>query len=184
MLFEKANCSYYGQDTYKNVEKLIRSEQNILIVSPYIDDYYARYLVNHARGKSIHILSSSVKRSAAKKLGSGKPREAIYFVFLVAFFNILFLSIKILEIYFVTVSFTIAFLWLLYSVLDKRKIYLREPKEFVHVKLYIGDRAAIDGSANLTYAGMHKNVERINVTRDRARIAELKKQFWGMWNSP
>jgi len=53
---------------------------------------------------------------------------------------------------------------------------------FVHEKIYIGSDTAITGSANLTYSGMHRNIEHIEITHDPERIAELGRHFNGLWN--
>ena len=84
---------------------------------------------------------------------------------------------------FVILSTSLAVLSVIYALRDDRSIELRVPKGFVHAKMYIGEKTAIVGSANLTYAGMHQNVEHIDVIRDRGQIADLKKQFFSMWNS-
>ncbi len=53
--------------------------------------------------------------------------------------------------------------------------------KFVHEKVYIGNDIAIVGSANLTYNGMHKNVEHIDVIKDDARIRQLREHFESLW---
>ena len=40
------------------------------------------------------------------------------------------------------------------------------------------------GSANLTYSGMHKNIEHIEVIKEGDRIAELEKHFRQLWTGP
>ena len=55
-------------------------------------------------------------------------------------------------------------------------------EDFVHEKLYISDTVAIVGSANLTYAGMHKNVEHIQMVDDKNEITELKEHFNSLWS--
>jgi len=55
-------------------------------------------------------------------------------------------------------------------------------ERFVHEKLYISGNTAISGSANLTYNGMHKNIEHIEVTKDESKIREMRRHFESMWN--
>ena len=62
-------------------------------------------------------------------------------------------------------------------------VKLKIPSKFVHAKMYIGDAEAIRGSANLTFKGMHKNIEHIELTSDPVQIKELEKQFWRIWSS-
>ena len=63
------------------------------------------------------------------------------------------------------------------------RIEFRKPKGFVHSKFYIGENGAIQGSANLTYNGMHKNVENISIIRDQEGIEKLRKEFYKLWDS-
>ena len=97
--------------------------------------------------------------------------------------NLLVVSLGRFSSAFALASFAAAFAYLLISLSSCKKIRLKAPKEFVHAKMYVGDETAIEGSANLTYNGMHKNVEQISVTRNEKKIAELKEQFWKLWNS-
>ncbi|MDE1811173.1 MAG: hypothetical protein KGH66_03965, partial [Candidatus Micrarchaeota archaeon] len=54
-------------------------------------------------------------------------------------------------------------------------------KKFVHEKLYIGESTAITGSANLTFNGMHKNIEHIETTADPRKVQELTRHFDELW---
>ncbi|MGA3020527.1 MAG: phospholipase D-like domain-containing protein [Candidatus Micrarchaeales archaeon] len=182
-LFQRENFSYYGQDSHKHIDKLLRNEKNILIISPYIDDYYANHIVRNSRGKSVHIISSSIKQSAAKRLTENRVRGMAMFTFLIITINLVLFSLGIFALYFAIASLAVVSFLIIFSRFPKRRIYLKIPKEFVHAKMYVGDRTAIEGSANLTYSGMHKNIERINVTHDIRKISESKREFWRLWNS-
>jgi phosphatidylserine/phosphatidylglycerophosphate/cardiolipin synthase-like enzyme len=182
-LFQRESFSYYGQNSHKHIEKLLKNEKNLLIISPYLDDYYANYIIQNSRGKNVHIISSSIKQSAAKRLTENRMRGMAMFTLLIAAINIVLFSLDIFALYFAISSFVVLLVLFLSSLLPKRKIYLKIPKEFVHTKMYVGDRTAIEGSANLTYNGMHKNIERISITHNSAKISESKREFWKLWNS-
>jgi phosphatidylserine/phosphatidylglycerophosphate/cardiolipin synthase-like enzyme len=182
-LFRKENLSYYGSSSYVHVDKLIKSERNLLIISPYIDDYYARFLLRHSRGKRIYVLSSSIAQTAAKKLNSSSVPGAIALVWISASANLIVLYLGKFSSIFAVASISVAIVYFIASLFSRRNIRLKTPREFVHAKLYVGDSAAIEGSANLTFSGMHKNIEHISVTRNERKIAELKEQFWKLWNS-
>ncbi len=182
-LFKKENVSYYGSSSYVHVDKLIKSERNLLIVSPYIDDYYAKFLLRHSRGKRMYLLSSSIAQSAARKLTANNMPGATALVWTASSVNLIVLVLGKFSPVFALLSLSIALVYYVFSLSSRRKIKLKTPREFVHAKLYVGDSAAIEGSANLTYSGMHKNIEQISVTRDEKKIAELKEQFWKLWNS-
>lgn len=181
--FAQKDSSYSGKESYKYVDRILKGEKNLMIVSPYIDEYYANYLVNHARGKRIRILSSSMHAGAARRLRGRNVWPAVRFSMLVAAFNIMFFLFGLQFLAFLAVSSAAAVLYLALSLVGKRDISLRVPKDFVHAKMYIGDSVAAEGSANLTYAGMHQNVEHMDVIYDRKRIADLRRQFSRMWDS-
>ena len=57
-----------------------------------------------------------------------------------------------------------------------------QPREFVHVKLYIIDgRTAVAGSANLTFSGMNSNVERVEVKESPLEVAQEIVAFEELW---
>ena len=54
--------------------------------------------------------------------------------------------------------------------------------KFIHEKLYISDDNAIVGSANLTYAGMHKNIEHIELINEQDKVNQLSEHFDELWS--
>ena len=183
-LFKKGSGAYYGSESYKRVERLIASERDLLIVSPYIDDYYAAYLAAHSRGKKIHIISSSITGSAAKRLHRNDTlRSSLTATFLsVSVSWLLFLLDAFNPIYSLA-TIAAGVLLVSYAFMHRSSIYLKIPKDFVHAKMYVGDSSAVEGSANLTYAGMHKNIEGVRLITDPKEVDALKHQFWTLWNS-
>ena len=167
---------------YRHVERVLSGERNIMIVSPYIDDYYASYLLRHSRGKSIRILSSSIRPEAAKRLKGRRAAPAAAFALAVITLDIALIAAGIVYFAFIAISSAVAVIALAISLRRRTGIALRVPKGFVHAKMYIGDNLAVVGSANLTYAGMHGNVEHVEVISDKGRINDLKKQFMGLWD--
>ena len=181
--FAPKDHSYSGRESYRYVERILRNERNLLIVSPYIDDYYAKYLVGHSRGKRIRILSSSMQPGAARRLRGGGPGLVTKFLIVLASLNLLFYLAGAQVLAFLAVSSFAAVLSFMFSFRKRSNISVRVPKDFVHAKMYLGDGVAAVCSANLTYAGMHRNIEHIDVIRDRKRIGDLKRQFSEMWDS-
>ncbi|MDE1855793.1 MAG: hypothetical protein KGH49_00970 [Candidatus Micrarchaeota archaeon] len=177
--------SYSGADSYKYVENLIRQGRRILIVSPYIDRYYANFILSHSSGKSYHIISSSIEDGAKKLLTNGRfPTE--FFASTSLFFaaDIMLLYLNLMQ-YFAYLTIVVAAMAALtFHSLTRRRgnINLKLPNEFVHAKIYISENQAINGSANLTYKGMHKNIEHVELTDDSNEIQRLEKQFWKLWN--
>ncbi|MGC8671522.1 MAG: phospholipase D-like domain-containing protein, partial [Candidatus Micrarchaeia archaeon] len=65
----------------------------------------------------------------------------------------------------------------------KKGIAVKVPKEFVHAKLYIGEAEALEGSANLTFSGMHKNIEQLRLVKSEEEIKALKAEFDKLWKN-
>ncbi len=177
------NTYYYGSDTYKHIDHLLGRGNEILIVSPYIDKYYAGILLDRSKGRKLYLISSSMDSDALKMLQGGTRLWIIGY---------LALSLAILSLlYFIGAYGAI----LLVSAIPLAVgiirnsgrgsgISLKVPRRFVHAKMYISDDMAITGSANLTYKGTHKNVEQINITYSKESIDGLRKQFWELWKGP
>ena len=182
-LFRERTSSYYGKRAHKYVDKLLKEEKNLLIISPFIDDYYASYLAAHAHGKRRYIISSSIKSSAAKKLRKNNVGSALAAEFIAVSVNWLILLLSGPNVPFAFASIGFGAILIAYSLVHRNMIYLKVPKEFVHAKLYVGDRVAVEGSANLTYAGMHKNIEGVRLIKDQKEVEDRKRQFWTLWNS-
>lgn len=182
-LFKERPASYYGKRAHKYVDKLLKAEKNLLIISPYIDDYYAEYLARHARGKSIHIISSSIKSSAAKKLRGRGVGNSFTATFLAASVSYLLSLVGAFNPYFAAATIVTGIALMALAMTHRNRIYLKIPRDFVHAKMYAGESTAIEGSANLTYAGMHQNVESIRVISDPEEVDRLKRNFWTLWNS-
>jgi phosphatidylserine/phosphatidylglycerophosphate/cardiolipin synthase-like enzyme len=67
------------------------------------------------------------------------------------------------------------------SITGNRNISMVMPKRFVHAKMYISENEAISGSANLTYRGMHRNVEMLEIMHDKESVESMSSTFWKMW---
>ncbi len=178
-----SDYSYSGRNTHKEVEELVRNSREVLVVSPYIDEYYARFLSNTGK-KRICIIASSVKPDARKIIENGHfDAESVLAISIFATCTAISYSmnITVLLAFFAILSMLEARSFYL-KLSGNRNIALKVPKKFVHAKMYIGEKKAIVGSANLTYAGMHRNIEHIDVTKDKGRIDSLRKQFWKLWD--
>ena len=186
MLFGKAgrkNERYYGKDTYRHFDKLLSRTGEILIVSPYIDAYYAKILVRKSRGRKIYLISSSPE-SGALKIIKGESASLVIVAYtalsLLLFLLLLHLGIRN-SLLFISL---LPFLFGLYKAFTKRsKVRVKLPKQFIHAKMYISKDMAITGSANITYNGMHKNLEQTEIVYNVDEISRLRKQFWRIWNS-
>ncbi len=183
MFFGAGNRSYSGNDSYRHIDPLIRGGKTIYIVSPYIDSYYAAFIRRYAGGKRFYILSSSMTDSARKILESnGDALGMFLFSGVVAAIDILVYLLGLLSVYIILLSLAaIGARWIVFKLASRNRIVLKVPKSFVHAKLYVSDRMAILGSANLTYKGTHVNVEHIEVVHEPDRIGLLKKEFWKLW---
>ncbi|MGC8662335.1 MAG: phospholipase D-like domain-containing protein [Candidatus Micrarchaeia archaeon] len=164
------------------MERLIKKSSEVLIVSPYIDIYYAKFILRNSKNKRIYIISSSMDRKVKKLLEQGNfPATSLALFLTFSFAALIISAVGFGNFIFI---FSILFLAIFLFRLKMRKpggIKLKIPQNFVHAKLYIGNSMAIIGSANLTYRGLHKNVEHIEIHEDLEYIKKLKEEFWRMW---
>lgn len=185
--------SYSGDSSYKYVDALIKNnDKELMIVSPYISDYYTKLLIKEAQSKSIRIITSENSLSYKDSLLKNFVMKSISgYIKGLAFFLVLDLISIYLKFTYTTIILTIIFLALMLILVLIYKKYKRTysnikvkvaKNKFVHEKLYIGSDMAITGSANLTYNGMHKNVEHIDVIKDQNRVNELKTHFESLWS--
>ncbi len=62
------------------------------------------------------------------------------------------------------------------------KLKVLPARQLIHVKLYIVDqRIAFAGSANLTYSGMNRNIERIEVKTIPLEVQQEINAFLALW---
>ena len=182
------STGYSGSESYKFVERLMRNGGNTLkIVTPFISPYYAKMLLGIARKKRIYLIvaggADKGNGEAIRMLSGGRRgingKLALYSVGVGAVF-------AYLSYYWVTALAALSFVAIMYLGLSSRKVKNLSLKvsrgRFIHEKLYITDSEAITGSANLTYAGMHKNIEHIDVIRDQRKIDELSRHFDQLWD--
>lgn len=185
MLGLKAKNTYYsGKDCHRYVERLISGGMELYIVSPYIDEYYAKFLKSHSYKKKVRIISSSIKKDARKELGLRAPISALIKVALIA------TILDLLLFFFYVLPETLLFLSILFIITSalfianlRYDIAIKTPRDFTHAKLYISENMAIQGSANLTYRGMHANVEHIEILYNEESIDELRNEFLRMWKN-
>lgn len=181
-----AGSSHYhnGRDCYKYTEKLLRNSRELFIVSPYIDEYYAHFLKKVGKGKRIKIISSSIEKRAEKILSKRKPLGLLLsFLIVVVGSDYLINLFGLLSNAEIAVSAGLVLISMLLFMRIKYDISIKKPKDFVHAKMYISDHSAIHGSANLTYNGMHTNVEHIEIVENKENIEKLKDEFFKMWKS-
>ena len=182
---------YSGDSSYKFVDKLIRnSDKTLRIVSPYISNHYTKMLLGMKRKKDIQVITSNVsleyKNSLLKEyLGLGRFRRYMHLMVIFTVVAVAGFWLGVFSIGLIASLFDLLAAILFYRAYTRRletRLRVRiADKKFVHEKLYIGDNTAITGSANLTFSGMHKNIEHIEVTSDRRKVTELARHFDELW---
>ena len=180
----QGSVQHTGSDCHRYVDRLIRSSKELMIVSPYVDQYYADILRRSSGGKKVLLISSSIDWRAAKELGRRRH------IFIFAALSILLAMLDISELYVNSLTFANLFATVfligvlaLFLLRGGGNVQLRKPLKFVHMKLYISESQAIQGSANLTYNGMHRNVEYIEIISDPSVINALRKEFMELWKN-
>ncbi len=188
---EDAGRYYSGDRSYTYAEPLLRKGRDLCIVSPYIDRYYANFIRNISQDRRIRIISSSIDWEA-RALLERKSNTGMLIVAAMALISanyLLYEGAYPPAVLALSALLTVAILALLLaghvsgSLQKNRNIILKVPKTFIHAKLYISENAAMTGSANLTYRGMHKNIEQIEIIRSEEGIRRLRQEFMRLWDS-
>ncbi len=180
--------SYSGSSTFKYIDPLIeRGSGELIIVSPYIGGEYAEMLMRAGNRRRVRVITSRSSAEAAKRIMNGSMHN----VWNAAKATLLFAVAASIGIYAgITIVFEAAAVLALasfalsayrYKSKETSNISVRMPERFVHEKMYISEDLAIVGSANLTYSGMHRNVEHIELIRDPDRIDALVRHFNDLW---
>lgn len=183
--------SYSGESSYRYVDQLIKNDDpELMIISPYISNYYTKMLIKLSGKKKIRVVTSDTSLGYKDSLLNNLTGQSIKgYIKAIAFFFLLDLISIYLQFDYTTVILSLIVL-ILTVLAYKRHENINSNlqvkvtgKKFVHEKLYIASNMAIVGSANLTFNGMHKNVEHIEIIRAAEKIANLKKHFEEQWRS-
>ena len=172
---------------------LTESKESLDIVSPYLSAQYAQLLVRKAEsGVMVRFMTSShtgrYHQQALRALAPGSTLRFYWPPFAAGIVGLVILSV----IGYFPVGVLVLAGCVLAAILAKRQparsihaLQVKiQPREFVHVKLYIIDgRTAIAGSANLTFSGMNSNVERIEVKESAVEVAQEIVAFEELWRS-
>lgn len=178
--------SYSGSSSYRYIDRLLKRGNEIRIVSPYLDSYYATAIRRMARSKRFRILASSIDPDARKVLGRGFPVMGLALCFFTSTAASYLLYSLFQSVAYVIGVFILFLICLELSILfstGSRNVQLKVPAEFIHAKMYIAEREAIVGSANLTYKGTHRNVEHIEIVHDQKRVDGLRRDFDRLWKA-
>lgn len=183
--------SYSGDSSYRYVDGLVNNDDSeLLIVSPYISNHYIKMLVGKSGSKRIRVITSNsslgYKDSTLNRYVVGSIKNHIKAIAFILFLDIISVF---LQFGYTTIILTVVLLVL--AALTYRKYRLTDANfkvkvakdRFVHEKLYIGSDIAIVGSANLTYNGMHRNIEHIDVVREKDKISKLRSHFESLWHN-
>lgn len=184
-----SDAQYSGSSSYRYVESLINDSADIDIVSPYISSGYARMLARHAARHRVRIITSGAEQNGAALMELGHGAAHAGWGRAVLFFLLLSIISAVLGLYYalaVLAPFTAVLAAAAFASARKRMSNLMVKVSrgaFIHEKLYISERAVISGSANLTYSGMHRNVEHLDVSVIPERISTMRHHFDDMWKS-
>lgn len=189
-IFNKDKSSYSGNESYKHIDELLKKSSYLKIISPYISLFYAKKLTYYSKYKKISIIT--VKPQTKNELIAfkylTKLNNLMIFIKLLIYSIILEAISLAFKFYFAAlilfVFFSICFLifYLIYGSITSSKISLKISKKFIHEKIYIGNNTAIIGSANLTYNGTHRNIEYIEIIKDKEKIRSLENHFDSLWS--
>lgn len=177
--------------SYEYVEPLLKERaRELLIISPYIGHRYARMLVELGKRKKVRVITSG---SAAWLDGYSYRysrsllfrRAGILAVLLVLSIFFLYLGpVRVGGIAFILFLIVLALSWIRFRRARSSDIKVKVVRStFIHEKVYISDNKAVIGSANLTYPGMHSNMEHVEIINQKRRIEELRRHFHKLWKN-
>lgn len=176
---------YSGNESYKFVDKLLEAPGEKRIITPYIDAFYARKLLDASRKGRIWLITSSApnNKEAMRLISRGRKHrlllQSFYFLALAAILYVVGLHV-VAEISCAIgiVLITVMVAMRTHSRGGQRGVEVKVIRSlFVHEKMYLGRDYAIVGSANLTYNGMHKNIEHIETISDAKKLHEMGAHF-------
>jgi len=188
---------YDGQHAGSVLLPVLQSaKRKLFVCSPFISPEYARLLVSRARGGvAVYVLTSQApenkihQESLSILAGRSINQSASRRSFLLAGLGLLFLLLSLLNSSWVLVYVGAMFLalWFVYSRLPVRHapqgLQLKISSSFIHAKIYAADdRVAVTGSPNLTFSGLNKNVEHVDVFEGREAVPVIES-FRRLWNS-
>ncbi len=181
--------SYSGDSSYKYVDELINDQgQELMVVSPYISEYYASILAGLSGRKRIRVITSRSSLGYSS-LGRHMSASLATEIKIIVFASMLDAASIYLHFLYTTAILT-AIIAIVAAFAHAKRKRRREnmqvkisDKRFIHEKIYIGKGSAIVGSANLTYNGMHKNIEHIELIKEPEKISNLREHFEALWKT-
>ncbi len=198
----KSIAIYCGEESGRLLETLLRKAKSYVYVSsPYLTPEYVTLLLEKAReGVKVRLITSysKVNKEALELLENaqlierrrGRKATPLKALILVTLASVVYPPLLALLLLFVWPP---TFIVIALKKIKKRKkidillsvspvsMRVKVPAEkFVHAKIYVVDGVAVVGSANLTWKGLHENVECLVVMRGEAAEA-VKKAFEEIW---
>lgn len=175
--------------SYKYVEPLLKDDSNeLLVISPYIGHGYAKMLVELGRRKKVKVVTSGTEGWLEGY--TNKYSRHMLFKYLKALAGIAIVAIALAYIRLYLFSGIALLFFILISIIAYFKFTSTKSSDinvkvvrstFIHEKIYISGTRAVIGSANLTYQGMHKNLEHVELVTDLEKILELREHFDEVW---
>lgn len=186
----RGGASYSGTETHRYIDELIARSGRLDIVTPYISLGYAKVLAGHARRHRVRLITSgSGSNFAAMEYLSkfDRPyRPWLKAGLFVAALGAIAWALGFMQILPILAGTAAGMLAISALMAGRRRSRLRvkvSSKVFVHEKLYISDRTAIVGSANLTHGGTRRNLEHVDIVDDRKAVEGLHGHFDSLWGS-
>jgi phosphatidylserine/phosphatidylglycerophosphate/cardiolipin synthase-like enzyme len=180
---------YSGPSSYKFVDPILFDDgKELLVISPYIGMGYAKKLVKLGGRKKVRVVTSRYSEQVSKFITHHSRYLLLGYVRAIA----VIVAGAVIATYFSLYDIALLAAGLgvvvalaaagMYKISRSSDVQVRIVYDsFVHEKAYISEGIAAVGSANLTFNGMHKNVERVELIRNPSRIASLRAHFFDLW---
>lgn len=184
---KQTGTSYSGDGSYRYIDTLLEERSRELkIISPFIGPAYAKKLIEESKRKKIFVITSGSSNSDAVEMLTKKGKK--YYLKPVFYLSVAGVAAIYLKFYtiFAAIGFAIVLAIALNIMINRKRSSNLSVKvvtdKFIHEKLYLNDTSAIVGSANLTYSGTHKNIEHIEVVKEKEKVKSLSRHFDDMWS--
>jgi len=188
--------TYDGQNAGSLLLPLIHSARRQLFVcSRFIGPEYARLLVQKARsGVDVYVLTSlasdNKRHQEALAVLTGRPPPTLGRTVIFITFGFLLLLFNLFRSSWISVYLGAMFMGIglvygfrkLQAPRDHSRLQLRISRPLIHAKIYSADGViAGTGSANLTFSGLNRNVEHIDVF-EGPEASRVINSFYKLWN--
>jgi len=188
--------TYDGSNAGKIILPLIHGTRaHLRVCSPFISPGYARLLRKKAEESiTVQVITTEARENRnhqeSLKILEGTEKSFIrpFSLFMMTGFLLAFLGVVTSQSLLTVIGFLLFMVGVCLAILGRRKHRMPNPvqlhisRQFIHSKMYIADdEDAVTGSANLTFSGLNRNVEHLDIFHGQEKVQPVIKSFRMLW---